>query len=231
LRSPKLPIFAAKSPIWVSLRPSLASSLQARFAAENEARVAVNVRAAYAEEAASKWLGMRLQMMATVVITFIALVAVMQKHLTDSDALAGQPEPSKTSEPLPAIFSALWARVASHRFHLPYASLQGGELHYHGPNTSAHGIGDLLSRCYEVLGRPLRGVRRLLLTSASPLLGSPSVGLVGLGMSYALPIVELLNGLLATFTETEKEMVAVERVQQVGRPLSSLEPQYCAWTA
>jgi ABC-type multidrug transport system fused ATPase/permease subunit len=213
------------------LRLSLARLLQARFAAENEARVAVNVRAAYAEEAASKWLGMRLQMMATVVITFIALVAVMQKHLTDSDALAGQPDPSKTSEPLPAVFSTLSAllkRVASHEFRLPHASLQGAELHYHGPSVSAYGIGDLLSRCYEVLGRPLRGARRLLLTSASPLLGSPSAGLVGLGMSYALPIVELLNGLLATFTETEKEMVAVERVQQVGRPLSSLEPQRIA---
>ncbi|GBG77942.1 hypothetical protein CBR_g25873 [Chara braunii] len=39
-------------------------------------------------------------------------------------------------------------------------------------------------------------------------------GIVGLGLSYALPIVSILNNLLTSFTETEKEMVAVERLQQ-----------------
>ncbi|XP_057540622.1 ABC transporter C family member 13 isoform X4 [Amaranthus tricolor] len=43
-------------------------------------------------------------------------------------------------------------------------------------------------------------------------LGTP--GLVGLALSYAAPIVSLLGSFLSSFTETEKEMVAVERVLQ-----------------
>jgi len=44
-------------------------------------------------------------------------------------------------------------------------------------------------------------------------LGTP--GLVGLALSYAAPVVSLLNGFLTTFTETEKEMISVERVAEV----------------
>jgi ATP-binding cassette subfamily C (CFTR/MRP) protein 10 len=36
--------------------------------------------------------------------------------------------------------------------------------------------------------------------------------LVGLSLSYILSVTGLLNGLISTFTETEKEMVGVERV-------------------
>ncbi|KAL3633123.1 ABC transporter C member 13 [Castilleja foliolosa] len=39
-------------------------------------------------------------------------------------------------------------------------------------------------------------------------------GLVGLALSYASPIVSLLGSFLTSFTETEKEMVSVERVLQ-----------------
>ncbi|KAM7257289.1 hypothetical protein ACFE04_013030 [Oxalis oulophora] len=42
--------------------------------------------------------------------------------------------------------------------------------------------------------------------------GTP--GLVGLALSYAAPIVSLLGSFLTSFTETEKEMVSVERVLQ-----------------
>lgn len=52
-------------------------------------------------------------------------------------------------------------------------------------------------------------------TSGQPSwLGNVSVGLLGLSLAYCLPIVGLLNGLLASSAETEQEMVAVERVQQ-----------------
>ncbi|KAM7471627.1 hypothetical protein LguiA_009810 [Lonicera macranthoides] len=43
-------------------------------------------------------------------------------------------------------------------------------------------------------------------------LGTP--GLVGLALSYAAPIVSLLGSFLTSFTETEKEMVSIERVLQ-----------------
>merc|ERR1719383_909100 len=39
-------------------------------------------------------------------------------------------------------------------------------------------------------------------------------GMVGLAISYALGITGKLSGLVTTFTETERELVAVERVQQ-----------------
>lgn len=188
--------------------------MQARFAAENEARVAANVRAAYAEEAASKWLGMRLQMMATVVITFIALIAVVQKHLATVPGLFLNL--SQDHEPLTDLLEHLRALVKRSLNYSP--SLHRFDVaNEYGDHSGSPVLDwyDLLSRFAAVFGRPLRGARRVLLTSAG------SAGLVGLGLSYALPIVELLNGLLATFTETEKEMVAVERVQQVGPPLTS----------
>ncbi len=41
-----------------------------------------------------------------------------------------------------------------------------------------------------------------------------SIGLVGLAISYALSVTNLLSGAVTSFTETEKEMVSVERAMQ-----------------
>ncbi|XP_033736231.1 multidrug resistance-associated protein 7-like isoform X2 [Pecten maximus] len=41
-----------------------------------------------------------------------------------------------------------------------------------------------------------------------------NAGLVGLAISYALSVTNLLSGVVNSFTETEKQMVSVERVQQ-----------------
>ena len=46
-------------------------------------------------------------------------------------------------------------------------------------------------------------------------------GLIGLSLSYALSITEILNGVLTTSAETEQEMVAVERTMEYMQ----LEPQ------
>ncbi|XP_060078893.1 ATP-binding cassette sub-family C member 10-like [Ylistrum balloti] len=43
---------------------------------------------------------------------------------------------------------------------------------------------------------------------------SVNPGLVGLAISYALSVTNLLSGVVNSFTETEKQMVSVERVQQ-----------------
>lgn len=40
---------------------------------------------------------------------------------------------------------------------------------------------------------------------------------VGLALSYAAPVVSLLGSFLTSFTETEKEMVSVERALEVQR--------------
>ncbi|KAH8938123.1 hypothetical protein BDL97_16G065900 [Sphagnum fallax] len=47
-------------------------------------------------------------------------------------------------------------------------------------------------------------------------IAAATAGLVGLGLSYSTPIIGLLSDLMTSFAETEKEMVSVERVQQVG---------------
>lgn len=44
-----------------------------------------------------------------------------------------------------------------------------------------------------------------------------SAGFVGLALSYALSVTSLLSGLVTAFTETEKEMVSVERADQYIR--------------
>lgn len=39
-------------------------------------------------------------------------------------------------------------------------------------------------------------------------------GLIGLAITYALSVTGLLSGVVNSFTETEREMIAVERVKQ-----------------
>ena len=41
-----------------------------------------------------------------------------------------------------------------------------------------------------------------------------SKGLVGLAISYALSVTDRLSGMVTSFTETEKQMVSVERAVQ-----------------
>ena len=41
-----------------------------------------------------------------------------------------------------------------------------------------------------------------------------TLGMVGLAISYALSVTTLLSGAVTSFTETEKQMVSVERVEQ-----------------
>lgn len=46
-------------------------------------------------------------------------------------------------------------------------------------------------------------------------------GLIGLAISYALGVTSKLSGLVSTFTETERELVAVERVSQYIKTVQS----------
>ena len=43
---------------------------------------------------------------------------------------------------------------------------------------------------------------------------SSHAGLVGLAISYALSVINLLSGVVTSFTETEKQMVSVKRMGQ-----------------
>lgn len=50
--------------------------------------------------------------------------------------------------------------------------------------------------------------------SSSQSTTSAGAGSAGLGLSYTLPIVSALQNLISSFTETEKEMISVERTQE-----------------
>ncbi|XP_054720748.1 ATP-binding cassette sub-family C member 10-like [Uloborus diversus] len=58
-------------------------------------------------------------------------------------------------------------------------------------------------------------------------LGGVDAGLVGLALSYALSITSLLNGTVTAFTETEKEIVSVERVMQFIEEIDTESDDYC----
>ncbi len=49
------------------------------------------------------------------------------------------------------------------------------------------------------------------------LYSSANASLIGLALSYILNVTGLLNGLISSFTETEKEMVSVERAHQLEK--------------
>uniref|UniRef100_A0A4W6DWB2 ATP-binding cassette, sub-family C (CFTR/MRP), member 10 n=1 Tax=Lates calcarifer TaxID=8187 RepID=A0A4W6DWB2_LATCA len=51
-------------------------------------------------------------------------------------------------------------------------------------------------------------------------------GLVGLSLSYALSITTLLSGLIFSFTQTEMQLVSVERTEEYATGLPT-EPQHC----
>lgn len=64
----------------------------------------------------------------------------------------------------------------------------------------------------QLLGATIVGGAGILTVMTSAHTSSP--GMVGLAISYALSISGLLGGVLNAFSETEQEMIAVERVQQ-----------------
>lgn len=51
-----------------------------------------------------------------------------------------------------------------------------------------------------------------------------SSGLVGLALSYALSVTNLLSGLITSFTQTETMMVSVERTEEYATEIP-IEPQ------
>ncbi|KAJ7951988.1 ABC transporter C family member 13 [Quillaja saponaria] len=126
----------SRSPIYTSFTETLDGSPTIRafnsedfFFARFTEHVTLYQKTSYTEVTASLWLSLRLQLLAALIVSFIALMAVIGSHGS-----------------LPVSF------------------------------------------------------------------GTP--GLVGLALSYAAPIVSLLGSFLTSFTETEKEMVSIERALQ-----------------
>jgi len=122
----------AMSPLYSHFSETLAgvSTIRAmnqspRFIRENEERLESSIKATYAGQAAGQWLELRLQMIGCCVVGGVAIISILQHHLSVANA-----------------------------------------------------------------------------------------GMVGLAISYALGITGRLSGLVSSFTETERELVAVERCVQ-----------------
>ncbi|XP_030766381.1 multidrug resistance-associated protein 7 [Sitophilus oryzae] len=96
-----------------------------RFKVENMVHVDANIKAQFASQAATRWLGLRLQFIGVAIVTGVSFIAVVQHQYAVADP-----------------------------------------------------------------------------------------GLIGLAISYALTVTGLLRGVIHSFTETEQEMIAVERVNQ-----------------
>ncbi|GLH14518.1 Probable multidrug resistance-associated protein lethal(2)03659 [Gryllus bimaculatus] len=104
-----------------------------RFKRENEEHLEANQKCQLASQAASQWLGLRLQLIGVAMVTGIGIIAVVQHQFDAADA-----------------------------------------------------------------------------------------GLIGLALSYALSVTGILSGVVNAFTETEREMIAVERIQQY---INHVEPE------
>ena len=76
------------------------------------------------------------------------------------------------------------------------------------PFLSCQSVGIVIAKTLQVLRLEVRACVKVFLRSP---------GLVGLAISYALSVTNLLSGVVTSFTETEKQMVSVERASQYIR--------------
>lgn len=180
-----------------------------------------NQCAAHSSAAASAWLSCRLQLLAAALTTAIAGLAVLG-HNGPGRGLRGGgiPEPHTSSWDLQPFgpnrnqHSPIFYNWMSFQ-----PSALDASVHAHSAwfQVAAANSGDGSTPWWRFLF-------------------SASVGLAGLSLAYALPIVNLLNGLLTSSAETEQEMVSVERIQQYINRIqpeqrhSDVSPISCALT-
>ncbi|XP_011404304.1 PREDICTED: multidrug resistance-associated protein 7-like isoform X1 [Amphimedon queenslandica] len=84
-------------------------------------------------------------------------------------------------------------------------------------NYGSYAVAQWLSIRLQMLGVAMVGGVAFIAVLEHHFAGSVDPGLVGLAISYALSVTNLLSGVVTSFTETEKEMVSVERAMQYIR--------------
>ena len=82
---------------------------------------------------------------------------------------------------------------------------------------TGYAVAQWLSIRLQMLGVAMVGGVAFIAVLEHHFAGSVDPGLVGLAISYALSVTNLLSGVVTSFTETEKEMVSVERAMQYIR--------------
>lgn len=188
-------------------------------------------RAALAGLGISQWLSVRLQLVSAVVITALGTLFVLQREILARHSKKHPPHGVTSSPPLPP-YGVLPTTSGRPEY---------GESEYDGANAARslleHGFEWVLqmtmASAFGVEGED--GQRVFVETSPHMAPHVHGVGksggaastwwnysftasmlasLVGLSLSYALPLTGLLNGLLTSSAESEQEMVSLERIAE-----------------
>nr|AAZ20815.1 ATP-binding cassette, sub-family C, member 2 [Toxoplasma gondii] len=202
---------------------------QARFRAQSEEKMDAELEACYLYFASNRWLALRLEFVGTLVVTFTALCAVFAK--ASLQQLSSPFSPSSHSSPSSpfSLFSLFSAPLSS-------ASLAAsvGGLDAEGEAGLGQGGGASVdSAPFAAFEGALWGLLSFLSLGAR--MHAPqglSSGLGGLAISYALNITQHLNWLVRMASETESNVLAVERIKEYADniPSEHLEPRN-AWRA
>ncbi|MEW5300197.1 MAG: hypothetical protein WDW36_003143 [Sanguina aurantia] len=177
----------------VSIR---AFGAQHHFSRACQTLVRGHQRASLTGAAVSTWLGLRLQLLAAVLVSAVALLAAHSAHPAHP-AHPAQPQPSSDG----TLGGLLWR--AGGLLLLPR------QLRGPGPGRAPGGAGAGNDEDHGSAGHGSGGGPGMV------------TGLAALSLTYTLQVVGLLNGLLTSSAESEQEMVSVERVTEY----CDLQPQ------
>lgn len=195
---------------------------QKRFMRICEAKIDQESRAYYLYVASNRWLALRLEFVGTSVIAFTAFCAVLAS-LQQSPSSLDASFFSGTSECLLFPFSHASSSASS----------EGGDSEGGGKKGTC---GPLALDSPSFLHLLLSSTRAYLLQLVNILVGSVSslsmsttitAGLGGLAISYALNITQQLNWLVRAASDTESNILAVERVKEYidDTPSERLQPE------
>ncbi|CAM9626821.1 unnamed protein product, partial [Phaeothamnion confervicola] len=199
----------ARSPVFALMSEALEGSVTVRaFKMEGamycrlEALLAESQRASFCGTAASTWLGLRLQALGCSVVAFVALAAVFRAGGGGGGGDGGfdgigapydGPGGAGGNDGWEAGWRLLWLGIPRLLSGAGLFGTAGGVNFYGGYNDGSGSRDD---------GGDSR---------------ASQASLAGLALSYVLPMAGALAGLLSSFTETEREMIAVERILEYAK--------------
>lgn len=203
----KSPIYAFFSEAVEGLATIRGLGASRLFVERSDANLRRYQRAAFSGLAVSQWLAVRLQLVSALVITVLGMLFVAERSMIQFD------QPGKH-----------------------------GKKHHNSTSWAAHVLhqGLDLSMLPAELGIPIGGIPVVAGLPEAPrpsgsivpsfwnftVTASMLASLLGLSLSYALPLTGLLNGLLTTSAEVEQEMVSLERVAEYVEQASVMTLQH-----
>ena len=171
-------------------------------AAASQALMDDNQRTSFVSSMASQWLSLRLQGIGMALLALVAFTAVLLRIYTD---------PASAARPATDALGCLEAASPPPPVQSIVPGFDGGSSSSRpdmGPAIAFHLCAAAVASSVLAVAAGLKASFSSSSSSAS------SAGAAGLALSYSIPIVGSLNGLLNIFAETEKELVSVERIQE-----------------